>query len=74
MKILHPVVILPVMSLQFAHSYITTIPFFRLFAMRFNSFQFNLRELAGSMSDFGRLFPIAIGYIVINGLNPASFQ
>jgi len=41
--------------------------------MRFKSFEFNLRELAGSMGDFGTLFPLAIGYIVINGLNPAGF-
>jgi len=37
------------------------------------SFAFNLRELAGSMGDFGTLFPLAIGYIVVNGLNPAGF-
>ncbi len=41
--------------------------------MRFKSFEFNLRELAGSMGDFGTLFPLAIGYIVVNGLNPAGF-
>ncbi|MEW6608341.1 MAG: putative sulfate/molybdate transporter [bacterium] len=37
------------------------------------SFEFNLRELAGSMGDFGTLFPLAIGYIVICGLNPSGF-
>ncbi len=37
------------------------------------SFEFNLRELAGSMGDFGTLFPLAIGYIVVNGLDPAGF-
>jgi predicted benzoate:H+ symporter BenE len=37
------------------------------------SFEFNLRELAGSMGDFGTLFPLAIGYIVVCGLNPAGF-
>ena len=37
------------------------------------SFEFNLRELAGSMGDFGTLFPFAVGYIVVNGLNPAGF-
>lgn len=37
------------------------------------SFEFNLRELAGSMGDFGTLFPFAIGYIVVNGLDPAGF-
>jgi hypothetical protein len=41
--------------------------------MRIKSFEFNLRELAGSMGDFGTLFPLAIGYIVVNGLNPAGF-
>ena len=41
--------------------------------MRFKSFEFNLRELAGSMGDFGTLFPLAIGYIVVNGLNPTGF-
>jgi MFS superfamily sulfate permease-like transporter len=35
-------------------------------------FEFNLRELAGSMGDFGTLFPLAVGYIAINGLNPAG--
>ena len=42
--------------------------------MRFKSFKFSLRGLAGSMGDFGTLFPLAIGYIIINGLNPAGFQ
>ncbi|MFC1991524.1 putative sulfate/molybdate transporter [Chloroflexota bacterium] len=40
--------------------------------MRIKDFEFNLRELAGSMGDFGTLFPLAIGYFVINGLNPAG--
>jgi MFS superfamily sulfate permease-like transporter len=40
--------------------------------MRIRSFEFNLRELAGSMGDFGTLFPLAIGYIVVNGLDPAG--
>ena len=31
-----------------------------------------MRELAGSTGDFGTLFPIAIGYFAINGLNPAG--
>src|SRR5690606_771087 len=30
-------------------------------------------ELAGSMGDFGTLFPLAIGYIAVCGLNPAGF-
>lgn len=36
------------------------------------NFEFNLRELGGSMGDFGTLFPLAMGYIAINGLNPAG--
>ena len=40
--------------------------------MRIRDFEFNLRELAGSMGDFGTLFPLAIGFIVINGMNPAG--
>ena len=35
-------------------------------------FEFSLRELAGSMGDFGTLFPLAIGYIAVNGLDPAG--
>jgi len=41
--------------------------------VKIKSFEFNLRELAGSMGDFGTLFPMAIGYIVVCGLNPAGF-
>jgi len=41
--------------------------------VKFGSFEFNLRELAGSMGDFGTLFPLAIGYIVVCGVNPAGF-
>ena len=41
--------------------------------MKIKSFEFNLKELAGSMGDFGTLFPLAIGYIVVCGLNPAGF-
>lgn len=41
--------------------------------MKIKSFEFNLRELAGSMGDFGTLFPLAIGYIVVCGLNPVGF-
>ena len=40
--------------------------------MKIKSFEFSLRELAGSMGDFGTLFPLAIGYIVVCGLNPAG--
>jgi len=41
--------------------------------MRIRSFEFNLRELAGSTGDFGTLFPLAIGYIAVCGLDPAGF-
>jgi len=40
--------------------------------MRIRDFEFNLRELAGSMGDFGTLFPLAIGFLVVNGLNPSG--
>jgi hypothetical protein len=40
--------------------------------MQVKDFEFNLRELAGSMGDFGTLFPLAIGYLALNGLNPAG--
>jgi len=40
--------------------------------MKIGSHEFNLRELAGSMGDFGTLFPLAIGYMVVCGLNPAG--
>ncbi|MEW6334803.1 MAG: putative sulfate/molybdate transporter, partial [Thermodesulfobacteriota bacterium] len=32
-----------------------------------------LRELAGSMGDFGTLLPLAMGYIAVCGLDPAGF-
>lgn len=40
--------------------------------MKIKSFEFNLSELAGAMGDFGTLFPLAIGYIVVCGLDPAG--
>ena len=40
--------------------------------MKLGSFEFNLRELSGAMGDFGTLFPLAIGYIVVCGLNPSG--
>jgi MFS superfamily sulfate permease-like transporter len=39
---------------------------------QYKDFEFNLRELAGSMGDFGTLFPLAIGFIAVNGLDPAG--
>ena len=35
--------------------------------------RFTLHEFAGSMGDFGTLLPLAIGYIVVCGLDPAGF-
>jgi len=40
--------------------------------MKIGSFEFSLRELAGAMGDFGTLFPLAIGYIAVCGLDPAG--
>jgi hypothetical protein len=40
--------------------------------MKVGEFEFNLRELAGSMGDFGTLFPLAIGYIAVCGMDPAG--
>lgn len=40
--------------------------------MKIKDFEFNMRELAGSMGDFGTLFPLAIGYIAVCGMDPAG--
>jgi len=40
--------------------------------VKIGSFEFNLRELSGAMGDFGTLFPLAVGYIVVCGLDPAG--
>ncbi len=40
--------------------------------MKIGTFEFSLRELSGAMGDFGTLFPLAIGYIVVCGVNPAG--
>ena len=40
--------------------------------MKVGEFEFNLRELAGSMGDFGTLFPLAIGYIAVCGMDPVG--
>ncbi len=37
-----------------------------------NSFQFNRQEFAGSLGDLGTILPIAIGMILVNGLNPSG--
>ncbi|MBI4733394.1 MAG: hypothetical protein HY779_00970, partial [Rubrobacteridae bacterium] len=41
--------------------------------VKVGSHKFNMQEFAGAMGDFGTLFPLAIGYIYVNGLNPAGF-
>jgi MFS superfamily sulfate permease-like transporter len=41
--------------------------------VKIRSFDFNLRELAGAMGDYGVLIPLAIGYFSIVGLNPSGF-
>ncbi len=40
--------------------------------MKIGSFEFSLRELAGSTGDFGTLIPLVMGYIVVCGLNPSG--
>lgn len=40
--------------------------------MRIGSFEFSIRELAGSMGDFGTLLPLTIGYITVCGMNPTG--
>lgn len=40
--------------------------------MRIRGFEFNLRELGGSLGDFGTLLPFTVGYIVICGFEPAG--
>ncbi|HPI98393.1 MAG TPA: putative sulfate/molybdate transporter, partial [Synergistales bacterium] len=36
------------------------------------AFRFDRMELAGSMGDLGTLLPLAIGMILINGLDPVG--
>lgn len=38
--------------------------------MRIGNLEFNRRELAGSMGDFGTLLPLLIGYIAVNKMDP----
>lgn len=40
--------------------------------MKIGAYEFSLQEMASSMGDFGVLFPLAIGYIVVCGLDPAG--
>ncbi len=37
-----------------------------------NGNKFSIRELSGAMGDFGTLIPLAAGYIVVCGLDPAA--
>ena len=41
--------------------------------MKFGDYRFNLQELAGATGDYGTLLPLAIGYIVVCGLDPTGF-
>jgi len=41
--------------------------------VRIGDFEFNRRELAGAMGDFGTLLPLAAGYIAVCGLDPSGF-
>jgi predicted benzoate:H+ symporter BenE len=40
--------------------------------LRVRGFEFNLRELGGSLGDFGTLLPFTVGYIVICGFEPVG--
>lgn len=40
--------------------------------MKIGSNAFNLRELSGAMGDMGTLLPLAVGYFVVCGLDPAG--
>jgi hypothetical protein len=40
--------------------------------LKIGVFEFNLRELSGSMGDFGTLLPLVVGYITICGMNPSG--
>lgn len=41
--------------------------------MRIGGLEFSRRELAGAMGDFGTLLPLAVGYIVVCGMDPSGF-
>lgn len=40
--------------------------------MRIGDLEFNRRELAGSMGDWGTLLPLVVGYIAVNKMDPAG--
>ena len=41
-------------------------------SLKIRSFDFNVRELAGAMGDFGILLPLVIGYMVVCKVHPAG--
>jgi len=40
--------------------------------MKIGSYEFNMRELAGSMGDMGTFFPLAVGYFAVCGVDPCG--
>ncbi len=40
--------------------------------MKIGVFEFNMRELAGSMGDMGTFFPLAVGYFAVCGVDPCG--
>ncbi|MFO8059970.1 MAG: molybdate transporter family protein [Bacillota bacterium] len=40
---------------------------------RWGDYEFSLGELSGAMGDFGTFFPIAVSFIVVNGMHPTNF-
>ncbi len=38
----------------------------------YRDYEFNLRELGGALGDLGTLFPLALGLIVVNGMDPVA--
>ncbi|MHC1697345.1 MAG: putative sulfate/molybdate transporter [Geobacteraceae bacterium] len=40
--------------------------------MKIGSFEFNVRELSGSLGNLGTFLPLAVGYFAVCGLNPAG--
>ncbi len=41
---------------------------------RIGEFEFNFKEFSGALGDFGTFLPLAIGFIVVNDMNPGSFM
>jgi hypothetical protein len=40
--------------------------------MKIGSFEFNMREVSGSLGNLGTFLPLAVGYFVVCGLSPAG--